>query len=48
MGAITKGNGTLSGVFGNEIQEYLASIIGDFRIVDDAFSGDYLIFCFRI
>ena len=32
MGAITKGNGTLSGVFGNEIQEYLASIIGDFGL----------------
>lgn len=32
MGAITKGNGTLSGVFGNEIQDYLASIIGDFGL----------------
>lgn len=32
MGAITKGDGTLSGVFGNEIQDYLASIIGDFGL----------------
>lgn len=32
MGAITKGNGTLSGVFGNEIQDYLASIIGNFGL----------------
>lgn len=32
MGAITKGAGTLSGVFGNEIQNYLASIIGDFGL----------------
>ncbi len=32
MGAITKGDGTLSGVFGNEIQDYLASIIGNFGL----------------
>lgn len=32
MGAITKGDGTLSGVFGNEIQDYLSSIIGDFGL----------------
>ena len=47
MGAITKGNGTLSGVFGNEIQEYLASIIGDFGLWMTLY-GDYLVFCFRI
>ena len=32
MGAIIKGDGTLSGVFGNEIQDYLASIIGNFGL----------------
>lgn len=32
MGAITKGAGTLSGVYGNEIQIYLASIIGEFGL----------------
>ena len=32
IGAITKGDGTLSGVFGNEIQDYLASIIGNFGL----------------
>ena len=43
MGAITKGNGTLSGVFGNEIQEYLASIIM-ILIMDDAFMAIILYF----